>query len=82
MDLMPNKVPPDMSNFLLSPMPGLLVSVAVKEGDKIEAGQELAIVEAMKMENVMKAESDAIVAKIHATPGTTLGVDQPIIEFE
>ncbi|MAI13034.1 MAG: acetyl/propionyl-CoA carboxylase subunit alpha [Rhodospirillaceae bacterium] len=82
MDLMPNKVRPDMSNFLLSPMPGLLVSVAVKEGDKIEAGQELAIVEAMKMENVMKAESDAIVAKIHATPGTTLGVDQPIIEFE
>ena len=82
MDLMPNKAPPDMSNFLLSPMPGLLVSVAVKEGDKIEAGQELAIVEAMKMENVMKAESDAIVAKIHATPGTTLGVDQPIIEFE
>ena len=82
MDLMPNKVPPDMSNFLLSPMPGLLVSIAVKEGDKIEAGQELAIVEAMKMENVMKAESDAIVAKIHATPGTTLGVDQPIIEFE
>ncbi len=82
MDLMPNKVPPDMSNFLLSPMPGLLVSVAVKEGEKIEAGQELAIVEAMKMENVMKAESDAIVAKIHATPGTTLEVDQPIIEFE
>lgn len=82
MDLMPNKVPPDMSNFLLSPMPGLLVSVAVKEGEKIETGQELAIVEAMKMENVMKAESDAIVAKIHATPGTTLGVDQPIIEFE
>ncbi len=82
MDLMPNKAPPDMSNFLLSPMPGLLVSIAVKEGDKIEAGQELAIVEAMKMENVMKAESDAIVAKIHATPGTTLGVDQPIIEFE
>ena len=82
MDLMPKKVPPDMSNFLLSPMPGLLVSVAVKEGDKIEAGQELAIVEAMKMENVMKAESDAIVVKIHATPGTTLGVDQPIIEFE
>ena len=82
MDLMPNKAPPDMSNFLLSPMPGLLVSIAVKEGDKVEAGQELAIVEAMKMENVMKAESDAIVAKIHATPGTTLGVDQPIIEFE
>ena len=82
LSLMPNKVPPDMSNFLLSPMPGLLVSVAVAEGDKIEAGQELAIVEAMKMENVMKAESDAVVAKIHATPGTTLGVDQPIIEFE
>ena len=82
LSLMPNKVPPDLSNFLLSPMPGLLVSVAVAEGDKIEAGQELAIVEAMKMENVMKAESDAVVAKIHATPGTTLGVDQPIIEFE
>ncbi|MBH68690.1 MAG: acetyl/propionyl-CoA carboxylase subunit alpha [Rhodospirillaceae bacterium] len=81
-DLMPSKQPPDMSRYVLSPMPGLLVSLAVKEGDMVEPGQELAIVEAMKMENVMKAERNGIVAKIHATPGSSLGVDEPIIEFE
>ena len=71
-----------MSRFLLSPMPGLLVSVAVGEGEPIKAGQELAVVEAMKMENVMRAERDGTVAKIHASAGSSLAVDQPIIEFE
>jgi propionyl-CoA carboxylase alpha chain len=80
--LMPLKQPPDMSNFLLSPMPGLLVSIAVSEGETIKLGQELAVVEAMKMENVMKAERDGVVAKIHASVGGSLSVDQPIIEFE
>ena len=81
LDLMPVKEAPDMSRFLLSPMPGLLVSVAVAEGDAVEAGQELAVVEAMKMENVMRAERDGVVAKIHAAPGDSLAVDQPIVEF-
>ncbi|MFN8722791.1 MAG: acetyl-CoA carboxylase biotin carboxylase subunit, partial [Rhodospirillales bacterium] len=68
-DLMPVKVPPDLSRFLLSPMPGLLVSVAVKPGDEVKAGQELAVVEAMKMENILRADADAVVAKVHAAAG-------------
>ena len=63
-------------------MPGLLVSVAVSEGEVIKVGQELAIVEAMKMENVMRAERDGVVTKVHAAVGSSLAVDQPIIEFE
>ncbi|MDA1310113.1 MAG: acetyl/propionyl-CoA carboxylase subunit alpha, partial [Proteobacteria bacterium] len=82
LELMPIKQAPDMSRFLLSPMPGLLVSVAVSEGEAIKAGQELAIVEAMKMENVMRAERDGVVSKVHAVAGSSLAVDQPIIEFE
>jgi propionyl-CoA carboxylase alpha chain len=82
LDLMPVKQAPDMSKYLLSPMPGLLVSVAVAEGDAVKAGQELAVVEAMKMENVMRATRDGTVSKIHATAGSSLAVDQPIIEFE
>ena len=82
LDLMPVKQAPDMSRFLLSPMPGLLVSVAVSEGEAIKVGQELAIVEAMKMENVMRAERDGVVTKVHAAVGSSLAVDQPIIEFE
>jgi propionyl-CoA carboxylase alpha chain len=81
-DLMPVKQAPDMSRFLLSPMPGLLVSVAVSEGEAVKAGQELAVVEAMKMENVMRAERDGVVSEIHAVAGASLAVDQPIIEFE
>ncbi|HYE51209.1 MAG TPA: acetyl/propionyl/methylcrotonyl-CoA carboxylase subunit alpha [Azospirillaceae bacterium] len=81
-DLMPVKVPPDMSKFLLSPMPGLLVSVAVKEGDEVKAGQELAVVEAMKMENILRAEADGRVKKIHAARGASLAVDEIIVEFE
>jgi propionyl-CoA carboxylase alpha chain len=79
--LMPVKVPPDMSRFLLSPMPGLLVSVAVKEGQSVKAGEELAVVEAMKMENVLRAERDGEVTKVAATAGQSLSVDQVILEF-
>lgn len=80
--LMPVKVAPDMSNFLLSPMPGLLVAVAVTEGQQVKAGENLAIVEAMKMENVLKAERDAVVKKIPEKAGASLAVDQIIMEFE
>jgi propionyl-CoA carboxylase alpha chain len=82
LDLMPVKQAPDMSRFLLSPMPGLLVSVAVAEGESVKVGQELAVVEAMKMENVMRAERDGVVSKVHAAAGSSLAVDQEIIEFE
>ncbi|MGH6893537.1 MAG: acetyl-CoA carboxylase biotin carboxylase subunit [Dongiaceae bacterium] len=75
------KTPPDMSRFLLSPMPGLLVALAVQEGQDIKAGQELAVVEAMKMENLLRAERDGKVAKLHAKPGDSLSVDQVIVEF-
>ena len=81
LDLMPVKQPPDMSRFLLSPMPGFLVSLAVEEGEAVKAGQELAVVEAMKMENVLRAERDGIIARVHASAGASLAVDQPIIEF-
>jgi propionyl-CoA carboxylase alpha chain len=80
-DLMPVKVPPDMSKFLLSPMPGLLSRVSVDVGQEIKAGQELAVVEAMKMENILRADNDGVVAKIHAAPGSSLAVDQTILEF-
>jgi len=80
--LMPVKTPPDLSKFLLSPMPGLLVSVAVAEGQDVKAGEELAVVEAMKMENVLRAERDGKVKKIAAAPRESLAVDQVIIEFE
>jgi propionyl-CoA carboxylase alpha chain len=79
---MPEKAPPDLSNFLLSPMPGLLVSVSVKEGDVINAGQELAVLEAMKMENTLTAERDGVVARVYHEPGANLAVDDVIMEFE
>ncbi len=75
------KTPADMSKFLLSPMPGLLVALAVQEGQDIKAGQELAVVEAMTMENLLRAERDGKVAKLHAKPGDSLSVDQVIVEF-
>ena len=78
---MPVKEPPDMSKFLLSPMPGLLVSVAVTGGQRVKAGEELAVVEAMKMENVLRAEQDGEVKAVHANPGDSLTVDQKIVEF-
>ena len=80
--LMPDRVAPDLSRFLLSPMPGLLVSLAAGDGDRVKAGQELAVVEAMKMENVLRAENDATVKSVLAAPGDHLAVDQPILEFE
>jgi propionyl-CoA carboxylase alpha chain len=79
---MPVKVPPDMSRFLLCPMPGQVVRIDVAEGDVVEDGQPLAIVEAMKMENVLKAEKRARVSKVHVVPGAVLAVDQVILEFE
>jgi propionyl-CoA carboxylase alpha chain len=79
--LMPFKAPPDMSKYLLSPMPGLLVRLMVEDGQEVKAGEPLAVVEAMKMENILKAERDAKIAKIHAAAGDSLAVDQKIIEF-
>ena len=78
---MPEKVKPDMSKFLLCPMPGLVVSLAVAEGQEVAAGDALCVVEAMKMENVLKAERDAKVSKILAKPGDSLNVDAVILEF-
>ena len=80
--LMPYKAPPDMSKFVLSPMPGLLVHVAVQLGQKVQAGERVVVIEAMKMENVLFATRDAVVAKVLAAPGESLAVDQPIVEFE
>ncbi len=75
------KVPPDLSRYLLCPMPGLVVSIQVNEGDRVEAGQPLAVVEAMKMENILRAEKAGTVGKIHAQAGDSLAVDQVILEF-
>ena len=79
--LMPYKAPPDMSRFVLSPMPGLLVEVAVQPGQKVLAGERVAVIEAMKMENVLFAAADGVVAKVLAGKGESLTVDQPIVEF-
>ena len=80
--LMPEKIAPDTSKLLLCPMPGLVVSIDVEEGDEVKAGQKLAVVEAMKMENILKAERDGVIAKIHARPGDSLAVDAVIMDFE
>lgn len=82
MPLMPVKVAPDMSKYLLCPMPGQIVRIDVAEGDVVEAGQNLAIVEAMKMENVLKAEKRAKVKSVRVAPGAVLAVDEIIMEFE
>jgi propionyl-CoA carboxylase alpha chain len=79
--LMPVKAAPDTSKFLLSPMPGLLVSLAVESGQEVKAGEALAVVEAMKMENVLKATRDGVIGTVHAKPGESLRVDQKILEF-
>jgi len=79
--LMPVKAAPDMSKYLLSPMPGLLVSVAVTEGQEIKAGEVLCVVEAMKMENILRAERDGTIGKVHSKAGDSLMVDQKIIEY-
>jgi propionyl-CoA carboxylase alpha chain len=79
--LMPYKAPPDMSRFVLSPMPGLLVDIAVQPGQKVQAGERVAVIEAMKMENVLFAAADGVVSKVLAHKGESLAVDQPIVEF-
>jgi len=80
--LMPYKAPPDMSRYVLSPMPGLLVDVAVQVGQKVQAGERVAVIEAMKMENVLFAVADGVVGKVLAAKGESLSVDQPIVEFQ
>jgi propionyl-CoA carboxylase alpha chain len=79
--VMPFKAPADMSRFLLSPMPGLLVNIAVKPGQPVQAGERLAVIEAMKMENILTAAQDGTVAEVLANQGESLSVDQPILRF-
>ncbi|MBC7468107.1 MAG: acetyl-CoA carboxylase biotin carboxylase subunit [Ramlibacter sp.] len=79
--LMPYKAPPDMSRYVLSPMPGLLVDIAVQPGQRVQAGERVAVIEAMKMENVLFAVADGVVGKVLAAKGESLVVDQPIVEF-
>ena len=76
------KIPPDLSRFLLCPMPGLLVALHVNEGDHVEAGQPLAVVEAMKMENILRAEKAGVVKSLNAATGDSLAVDAVILEME
>jgi propionyl-CoA carboxylase alpha chain len=80
--LMPFKPPADMSRFLLSPMPGLLVDVAVKPGQTVQAGERLAVIEAMKMENILTAAHDGVISEVLAAQGESLAVDQPIMSFQ
>jgi propionyl-CoA carboxylase alpha chain len=80
--LMPEKLPPDTSKMLLCPMPGLIVKVDVEVGDEVQDGQALCTVEAMKMENILRAERKGVVSKINAGPGDSLAVDDVIMEFE
>jgi propionyl-CoA carboxylase alpha chain len=76
------KVPPDLSRFLICPMPGLLTRLEVDAGDRVEAGQPLAVVEAMKMENILRAEKAGTVKAVNARPGDSLAVDAVILEFD
>ena len=78
---MPFKAPPDMSRFLLSPMPGLLADIVVKPGQAVQAGERLAVIEAMKMENILTAAQDGTVAEVMVERGESLAVDQPILRF-
>ncbi len=82
LSLMPDKPAPDLSRFLLSPMPGLLTELAVKAGQEVKAGEKLAVIEAMKMENMLRAEADGVVKEVFAARGDSLAVDQPILAFE
>jgi propionyl-CoA carboxylase alpha chain len=81
-DLMPEKLPPDTSKMLLCPMPGLVVKLDVAEGDEVQEGQALCTIEAMKMENILRAEKKGVVSKINAGAGDSLAVDDVIMEFE
>jgi propionyl-CoA carboxylase alpha chain len=80
--LMPEKLPPDTSKYLLCPMPGLVVKISVEAGQEVQEGQALATVEAMKMENILRAERRGVVKKVNAAPGASLKVDDVIMEFE
>jgi len=80
--MMPRKIPPDRSKFLLSPMPGLLAEVAVRAGQEVKAGERLVVIEAMKMQNVLMAERDGMVAELLANAGESVAVDQAILRFE
>ena len=80
--LMLEKLPPDTSKFLLCPMPGLIAKIMVEVGDEVQEGQALATVEAMKMENILKAERKGTVKAIKASAGASLKVDEVIMEFE
>ncbi len=80
--LMPEKMPPDTSKMLLCPMPGVITSISVAEGDEVEAGQALATVEAMKMENILRAERKGRVAKVSVKAGDSLAVDEVILQFD
>src|SRR3974390_562365 len=80
--LMPAKILTDTTKKLHCPMPGLVVSIAVAVGQEVKAGETLAVVEAMKMENVLRAERDGVVKAIHARKGDSLAVDAVILEFE
>ncbi len=80
--LMPEKLPPDTSKMLLCPMPGLVVKVDVAEGDEVQEGQALCTIEAMKMENILRAEKKGVISKINAGAGDSLAVDDVIMEFE
>ena len=80
--LMPEKLPPDTSKFLLCPMPGLVVRINVQAGDEVQEGQALATVEAMKMENILRAERKGTVKSVNAEAGQSLKVDDVIMEFE
>ena len=77
----PEKAPPDTSKFLISPMPGLIVSIAVSRGDPVKAGQELLILEAMKMENVLRAERDGVVEEVRVQPGASVAADEILLAF-
>ena len=79
--LMPEKAAADMSKYLLCPMPGLVKAIHVAEGNDVKAGDTLAVVEAMKMENILRAERDGIVKKVNAKAGDSLAVDAVILEF-
>jgi propionyl-CoA carboxylase alpha chain len=78
---MPAKKVVDSGKAVRCPMPGLVVSVAVSEGQEVKAGETLAVVEAMKMENVLRADRDGVVKRIHARRGDSLAVDAVILEF-
>ena len=82
LSLMPDKPKPDLSKFLLSPMPGLLVELSATVGQEVKGGERLAVVEAMKMENILRAEQDGVVAEVLAKKGDNLAVDQIILRFE